>query len=537
MTELAEQTIATLTRELAEAKAQLVALEHSLEAHRRLLENARDMVWRTDLDGKVQYVNAYAEEFLERSAAEVLGHTMNAYFTEESARTVAKGVRATLFAKPPQPFFQCEVEYLHKDGYLVSAEARITAERDAAGRVVAFSGISRSIADRKKAEALAASLAQQDRLASMGMLAAGVAHEINNPLAYVLASIEVLAAGLPTVACIAEHTDLLDAAAAALDGTRRIAGIARGLSTFAHVERMECTHVELRHAIESAATMAHNEIKYRATLVRDYAELPTLWASEGKLSQVFLNLLVNAAHAMPEGDAGAHRITIRTWAEGDSVFAEVRDTGAGIAPEHLGRIFEPFFTTKKAGRGSGLGLAICRTLLAEFGGDLRIESELGRGTRAIVSLPVGLAPAVDEAALAAAKAESDRPVARGRVLVVDDEEHIRSVLQRMLRAEHEVVAVASGREAQALLQRDAAFDVVLCDLMMPDLAGTELHAWMVGHEPALAKKVVFVSGGAFTPEVSEYLASVDCLQVPKPFEYDALRTLVRVLVGRARAGG
>ena len=390
--------------------------------------------------------------------------------------------------------------------------------------------IVRDETERRRAQA---SLAEGDRLASIGMLAAGVAHELNNPLVYVLANVEVLADELPKLPDVAANAELLEAAASALEGTRRIASIARGLSSFARAERLERSSVDLRRAIESAATMALHELKYRATLVLDYGELPLLWASEGKLSQVFLNLLVNAAQAMPEGDVRAQRITVRTWASGDEVFAEVSDTGSGIAPEHLERIFEPFFTTKKAGKGSGLGLGICRALLAEVGGDLRVESELGRGTRVTVRLPVGRADADLSATVPPARLPSTFPLARGRVLIVDDEEHIRSVLRRTLRRTHEVVAVGSGREAQALLEQDAAFDVVLCDLMMPEISGLALHAWVAARNPALAERMVFMSGGGLAPETSDYVARLDNRKLSKPFDLRELRGLVAEIVAGA----
>ncbi len=553
MSESVESEVDALQRELAAARGENAALTQSLAEHRRLVEGARD----------AHAALAASEErfriLFDRSPDALMTLEPPEWkFTSANPAMLAMfGIRddaelRTLDAERVSPELQPDGRTSAENAREVIALAmrngahafewthrRLSGEDFPATVVlvrVEFHGVrllQAIVHDETDERRVQASLAQRDRLASMGMLAAGVAHEINNPLAYVLASVEALAEALPTLPCVADKDDLLEAAASALEGTRRIAGIARGLSTFARVERMECTKVDLHQAIESAATIAHNEIKYRATLVRDYAELPLLWASEGKLSQVFLNLLINAAHATPEGDAAAHRITVRTWVVGDDVFAEISDTGAGIAPEHLERVFEPFFTTKKAGRGSGLGLAICRTLLAEVGGELRVESELGRGTRVVVRLPVVRTDAGTQAAAPAAKPPSILPPARGRVLVVDDEEHIRSVMQRMLRRAHDVVTVASGREAQALLEQDAAFDVVLCDLMMPELSGPELHAWLAARHPALARRVVFVSGGAFTPEASEYLESVENRQLGKPFEVRELQSLVAEMVERA----
>jgi CheY-like chemotaxis protein len=263
--------------------------------------------------------------------------------------------------------------------------------------------------------------------------------------------------------------------------------------------------------------------------------VPPVLGAEGKLAQVFLNLLLNAAHAIDEGHAERNEVRVRTWAEGDAVFAEVADTGRGIRPEHRARIFEPFFTTRAAGAGGGLGLAISQSLVTELGGTLSFTSEVGRGSQFVVRLPRlpdGWRPSLpppDAAPLA------PRPHARGRVLVVDDEEGIRSSIVRMLGDNHEVVTVASGLAARELLEHDRRFDVVYCDLMMPSLSGMELHAWLTGTDPELAERVVFITGGAFTPGAADYLALVGNLRVEKPLDVAAFRRLTGELVLAARA--
>ncbi len=423
-------------------------------------------------------------------------------------------------------------------------------EREPDGAVL-WHGFITDVTERKNLEAR---LAQGDRLASMGMLAAGVAHEINNPLAYVLGNLEALASDLPKLIGLVQRLDprvlagvggdaaellrpgaldaMTEAAQDALEGTVRIRKISQGLGTFARPERVELDSVEINAALEAAAAMAHNEVKYRARLVKDLGDVPDVLASDGKLAQVFLNLLINAAHAIPEGNVEHHRIGLRTWSEGAHVFAEVSDTGHGIPPELLERVFEPFFTTKKVGTGSGLGLAISKNIVTGFGGDLRVESKVGEGTRVIVRLPVSQArPASPAPSPMLARAA---PSGRGRILVVDDEEPIRRILERML-GEHEVVTAASGREARALLEKDPAFDVIFCDLMMPDLTGMDLHAWLVTAMPALAPRVIFVSGGAFTPHAVDYLAGVSNVRLEKPIDPVRLRALASERVRAARA--
>jgi len=434
-------------------------------------------------------------------------------------------------------FVPLEVSVRCKDGaekIVLASVAPLSAAARGEHLVVLF-----DVTERRR---LQASLAQADRLSSMGLLAAGVAHEINNPLAYVLANVDAVARDLPRLAADragrpgpALLEELGQCVQGALDGLERIRRISQSLGAFTRVERTEQVPTDLNQAVGAAVTMAHNEVKYRARLVTELGRIPAVLATDGKLSQVFLNLILNAAHAIAEGQVDANRVTLRTWAEGGSVFAEVADTGHGIAPEHLGRIFEPFFSTKPIGAGSGLGLAISRNIVAEFGGDIRVESAVGQGTRFILRFPACAAPP-GRAPGAAAAGPAEAGV-RGRVLVVDDEEHLRRILVRLLASHHEVVTVASGREARALLEADRAFDAILCDLMMPGMTGMDLHAWLVAEAPDLARRVVFMSGGAFTPRASGYLAGVANLQIEKPFAAAALRSIVARLVSEARAAG
>ncbi|MBN2193202.1 MAG: response regulator [Polyangiaceae bacterium] len=423
-----------------------------------------------------------------------------------------------------------------------------------------------TVRDETERMGLLASAAQADRLASIGMLAAGVAHEINNPLTFVLYNAETLARDLPSLAdatrrcCAALRArvgeaafaeiagdgarfldavgldDLIDRTREALSGILRIRDVSAGLGTFSRVESTEPSGTDLNQAVNSAISMAANEIKYRARLVKDLGQVPEVRASGGKLAQVFLNLLINATHAVEEGAVDRNSITVRTWGEGGTVYAEIADTGTGIPAAMLPRIFEPFFSTKRVGRGAGLGLAISRNIVHGFGGEIRVESGLGRGTRFVVCLPV--TGSGDEARSPTPVPISAPPVAgiRGRILVVDDEPLLCSALKRVLEKAHDVVTAASGAECRAILERDPSFDLILCDLMMPEMTGMDLHAWLTGYDPLLASRVVFMTGGAFTSRASEYLAQFRNLRLDKPFDFGEVRSLAAKLVSAARSG-
>ncbi|MBL0278306.1 MAG: PAS domain S-box protein [Anaeromyxobacter sp.] len=531
-----------VSEDITERKRAEAALKASEERFREIIMASPVPLALNDDQQRITFLNpAYTQAF---------GYTLEdiptlaewwprAYPDPAYRRQVAEAWQAELdrSRRTGEPFTPQEVEMRCRDGSdrsVLASAASLSPAWFGEHLIVLF-----DITERKR---LQVGLAQADRLSSMGMLAAGVAHEINNPLTYVLANVDAVAQDLQRLAGdgagpvdLARLQGLATCVQGALEGIHRIRKISQSLGSFSRVERVELAHVDLNLAVQAAVTMAHNEVKYRARLVTELGQVPTVLASDGKLSQVFLNLILNAAHAIDEGRVDDHRILVRTWTTGDHVLAEVSDTGHGIRPEDLERIFEPFFTTKQPGAGSGLGLAISRNIVSGFGGDLRVESQVGQGARFVVRLPACPAPPAGPPGAAAPERPARQPV-RGRILVVDDEEQVRRVLVRLLGSQHEVVAVASGREGQVLLERDRGFDVILCDLMMPELTGMDLHAWLVDLAPALASRVVFMSGGAFTPRASDYMTSVGNLQIEKPFDPATLREVVLRLVAEARGG-
>ena len=231
-----------------------------------------------------------------------------------------------------------------------------------------------------------------------------------------------------------------------------------------------------------------------------------------------------------------HRITLRTWAEKDLVCAEVVDDGPGIPPENLDHIFDPFFYPPDTHQGAGLGLAICQNIVTAFGGSIQVESPPGQGTRFLLRFPALSAAPEEKGPRETPEPASASPASpvRGRSLVVDDEDGILTLLKGVLGPAHEVVCVASGKEGQALLAQDASFDLILCDLMMPEVTGMALHHWITQRHPALAGKVIFMTGGVFTSQASEYVASAGVPVLDKPFKKDALRKRVAELVQAAR---
>jgi ligand-binding sensor domain-containing protein/signal transduction histidine kinase/CheY-like chemotaxis protein len=546
-----------------------------------------------------------------------------------------------------------------------------------------------------------AQLVQAGRMAAVGQLAAGVGHEINNPLAYIVSNLEhaseeadALARELgDTRGAAPRLRDVSQALREALHGAERVRRIVRDLKTFSRPDDEKQGPVELHAVLDSAVKIAMAELRPRAKLVRDYGDVPRVEGNEARLAQVFLNLLINAAQALPEGRAEANevRLVTRVTSEG-TVVAEVRDTGIGIVPEALGRIFDPFYTTKPPGVGTGLGLSLCHAYVTAMGGTISVESEPGRGSvfrvtlrraareaeappvlpgqewrggreagpapltardsRSMPALPVrersgardsmsmpapsarerspmmaqsmnvgpnpastsgtapgatlrgpeaapdggtprgtapwrgevtatpengtlsskprrspeapaaasgltapaaaprapgaGAEPASARATSGAAepgsgvgateppRADSPAP-ARGRVLVVDDDALVSGAIRRTLSRENDVEVLVSARQALTrLTEPEPRYDVVLCDLMMPEMTGMDLFEALVRSAPRVAERVVFITGGAFTASARTFLEKVENARVEKPFDPEALRKLIRSEVARVR---
>ncbi|HEX8698214.1 MAG TPA: ATP-binding protein, partial [Myxococcaceae bacterium] len=380
-----------------------------------------------------------------------------------------------------------------------------------------------------------AQLVQAGKMAAVGTLAAGVGHEINNPLSYIVSNVEHAceeAAALERLGEGSEESrarlrEMQQVLREALMGADRVRRIVRDLKTFSRQEEDSQAPVDLRAVLDSAAKMAAGELRPRAQLIREYAaDVPPVQGSEPRLAQVFLNLIINAAQALPEGQPEQNevRLVLRRGGEGQ-VVAEVRDTGSGIAPVVLGRIFDPFFTTKPVGVGTGLGLALCQSFITSMDGKIEVESEVGQGTVFRVTLPAAFLP---RARFSRAPQREEQVSARGRVLIVDDDPLVSSALRRTLAREHEIEVVVSSRRALELLTApEGNYDVILCDLMMPELTGMELHEQLEKARPERARRMVFVTGGAYTPVAKAFLARVSNPRVEKPFEPDKLRAQVR----------
>jgi signal transduction histidine kinase/DNA-binding response OmpR family regulator len=383
---------------------------------------------------------------------------------------------------------------------------------------------------------------QSEKLASIGMLAAGVAHEINNPASFVLANVDSLAGILRKVdeTLRAENVyssnsglanllfDAMTVVQESKEGMARIHRIARDLHSFSRVDDDANALSDVNSAVDSALTMLRSELRYRATVERSLRATQVVRASAARLGQVFLNLLLNAAHALAALHPRRNRLYVRSRDEGGHVIVEIEDNGPGIPADILPRIFESFFTTKPPDLGTGLGLPISLDIVRRAGGDLVAESEPGRGAVFRVRLPAAIGiPQVKTRTV-----PSLRAIQRRRVLAIDDEALLLKAFQRMLISHHDIETKLGARAALRCFGQDRRFDVVLCDLQMPDMSGVELYAAVKQQWPELAERFIFITGGAFSAEARRFLEEPNIACINKPFQ---LRELLELI--EARTGG
>jgi CheY-like chemotaxis protein/PAS domain-containing protein len=521
------QAIALLRTFSAKAASERAAQETATTL-RAMMDSLVDGVIVADSSGKFLYWNAVAEKLVR------MGPVDSAPEQWSSQYGLFLADRVTLYPTEQMPLVRAirgeRVEraemFVRAEGasqgtwLSINAAPLLDAEGQRRGGVSIFRDVTAERAAREQ-------LMVSDRMASIGMLAAGVAHEINNPLAVVVGSLELGLQGMDAIVERCGDGDLVRELRgdleAARDAAERVRQITRDLRIFSRSDEAKSTNVDVRRVLESSLSMAQNEIRHRATLVTNFGEVRPVQANESRLGQVFLNLVVNAAQAIPEGRVDENEIRVTTREILDRVVVEVRDTGAGIAPDVLCQLFTPFVTTKPAGVGTGLGLTICQRIVTSYGGQIEVETEVGTGTVFRVLLPATSAREAEVTPQLPAVRSNTR---RGSVLAIDDDDGILKLVRRALYGEHEVLALTAASQAVRRIEAGARFDVIFCDLMMPRVTGMDLHVELSRIAPDQAERVVFLTAGAFTSRARAFLESTSNLRIEKPFSLASLRAFV-----------
>ena len=502
-----ESMIATLI-DTSELKAVSRVLQATIEA-------IPDGILVVEPGGKVICHNKRFLEILQvppeavegKTVPEVMKHGVP-LFTDPSELVRFREVNINSPDVPATPFAL-------KDGRTVEILRKLETTSDGTLSIICM----RDITDRKRVEE---QLLQADRMAVVGMLAAGVAHEINNPLTHVIGGLELLSEKLQKSSAL-HPEDVRRALEPLMRSSARIADIVKDLKTFSRTGNERIETVDLRKAMESTFPLVNSEIKRRATLATRFDPAPLVRANLGRLEQVFVNLIINALQAMKSAKVGDNHLSIaigtdeRGWAK-----VEVSDNGVGIAPEKLRQIFEPFYTTKPVGMGTGLGLAICYSLVKRFGGEIEVKSQPNVGTLFRVTFP--------PAAVVANQPEATESglYSRGRksILVVDDEPDICEMLEVALSEDHEVRTAANGRAALEILASESAPDFVICDLMMPVMSGMEFYEAAVRLRPNLKERFLFITGGAVNEAAGDFLRANADRVLAKPFTIQQLRRAI-----------
>jgi PAS domain S-box-containing protein len=389
------------------------------------------------------------------------------------------------------------------------------------------------VTERKRLES---KLLQADRLGVLGTLAAGMAHSINNPLAYTLFNLEHVARRMRSIG--AEHDYYSEARvrlAEAHDGADRIAKVVRQMRALSRSRASEPGPVDIRLVLEGVLAMIGNEIRYRGQLVTRYDVTPRVWASEGELEQSFLGLLLYVARSLPENASNDREIRLYAgMGEAGECLVTVSDDGLSLNEDEKARLFDPF----SSGDATGLGLAMCHAIFTSLDGCISVESYPNGGTIFRVQLP----PASNVEAVESRGPKSVRPTtspgampARARVLVIDDDPGVASTLRAMLEAHHEVRSVEQAREGLRLLLGPDEFDVVFCDLIMPEVSGVDVYCALELNRPERAERLVFMTGGVFTPEAERFLASVPNARIEKPFSLTRVEQLLAQAVEKRLA--
>jgi len=495
---------------------------------RQLFDALPDAVFVASLRG-IRYLNTAAIRLLGlQNASQLLGRRLETFVAPSHLDALQSLMAEFLLTGGARP--RCtEVEFVTESGHALVAETSWVEEVFEGERCVVC--VARNVLERRD---LLLQVAQADRLSMVSTLAAGVAHEVNNPLTYVLMNLDKCLDGLPPDGSANGRISVDQLRAAlreALEGVQRVRTIVRDLNRFSRFDA-QTSLVDVNDSVRKALQLASAELRYRATVVQSLTDLPPVRATEGHLVQVLLNLLLNAAEAIEHGSPDRNRVSVSTTVSGGNVVIAVEDTGCGIPAEMRERLFDPFFTTKHGGRGTGLGLFVCYNYVRELGGEIRVESDGATWSRFSVALPSAL-PAQEPSVRALATPPMD-PIS-GRILVIDDEEIIRIGVVAALRKTNTVDAVDSAEEALARIDRGEHYDLVLCDLQMPGLPGSRFYAALAARYPHLVERVIFMTGGAFTHEAKQFLEDVDPPVLAKPFTLKELRQTLWDRIAQLRA--
>lgn len=472
----------------------------------RAVEQSPSSIVITDKDGAIEYVNPKFTQLTGYTSEEVIGKNPRILKSGQQTPEFYKQLWDTIASGKE---WRGEFQNKKKTGELYWESASISSINNSAGVLTHFIAIKEDITQKKQMEQI---LLQSEKMASIGTLAAGIAHEINNPIAYIDSNLKAIRKNLTVMMefchtiknAIEAHskicsngdtylsdifvrqkeklnieyflTDTGDAVNESLEGTEKVKRIVTDLRDFSRSEKPEMKLANINDGLDKTINIVWNELKYKAEVIKEYGTIPEIECDIHKLEQVFMNILVNAAHAIEKNGV----IKIKTLYRDDFIIIQISDTGKGIPPENLKRIFDAFFTTKETGKGTGLGLSIAYKIIQDHKGTINVESEIGKGTTFTIKLPVN-------------KSISSKEY---NILIVDDEIIVRDLLKKNINNYNPLITVylAKGGFEAADLLHSFKFEVVLLDINMPGIDGFEVCNKIKHDEITKNTKVIIISG-------------------------------------------
>lgn len=510
--------VVTFMADMTEPRAALESLRRSEQRFRSLVESIPEAVFVTE-GTTVTYANPAFESALglEGNSRGTGLDVIDLVHPDDAPR-----MRLQIEGLSSAPVAHAEYRMRRGEGLWITVEiSAISAEFDGKMSVL---WLGRDVTRRKELEG---QLLQADRLAVLGTLSAGMAHAINNPLLYTLLNLEHVARRMRQLGIQRDYQgEARVRLAEAHDGAERVAKVVRQMRGLSRARNSEPKSVDLSNVLENVLAMVGNEIRHRGQLAMRCEAVPRVWATESELEQALLGLLVYVARSLPDevGEGREICISTSTDAEGNAVVV-VSDNGPALDHETRVHLFDPFGSEE----ASGLGLAMCHAILASLEGSIDVDSGPVRGTSFRVVLPAADVPESER--LPGPRSVPPPPPPNGgsrraRVLVIDDEPGVANSLRAMLEAHHEVKSVESAREGLKILLADEEFDIVFCDLVMPELSGMDLYYALELNRPKKAARVVFMTGGVFTTEAEKFLAQVKNRRIEKPFSLARVEQLL-----------
>jgi PAS domain S-box-containing protein len=522
------QRVVELEAAEAEHKRTEETLRQSEERYRTILQEMDEGYYEVDLAGNYTFFNDVLCARLGYAREELMGINYRVYTPEEDLKNVYKVYNEVYRTGKPRRWYP--MVNVGKDGTRIFVENSILPIRNSEGQITGFRGISRDVTERKRMEEERRQLEQKaqlaNRLASVGEMASGIAHEINNPLTGVIGYAQLLLQeDLPEN--IRKDLETIN------DGAQRVANVIQRLLAFARQYKPQRTYVNINDVIATTLDLRgyHLETSNIKVSMQLAPDLPVTIADAGQLQQVFLNLIVNAETEMKLA-RGSGRLSIKTQQIENNIRISFKDDGPGIAEENLERIFNPFFTTRQVGQGTGLGLSVCYGIVSEHGGRIYAESKPGKGATFIVELPIVTADKQLE--FPEPTIQGRQKVTAAKILVVDDEPVVREFISKVLTEEgHQVETVDNAEDALEMV-KIKTYRIILLDIKMPGMSGIELYKRFQKIAPSLARRVVFITGDVMGARTTAFLSKATSPYITKPFDGKQLNIAINRIFTEGR---